>query len=78
MCPDWAFWKVLATYSLTKVAKKFATLFGLLLKEKTVPRSFFGLFCTLFDYCLSSIWSSVTRLGDLLDFGQLYKAFGNN
>ena len=21
---------------------------------------------------------SVTRLGDLLDFGQLYKAFGNN
>ena len=22
--------------------------------------------------------SSVTRLGDLLDFGQVYKAFGNN
>ena len=22
--------------------------------------------------------SSVTRLGDLLDFGQLFKAFGNN
>ena len=22
--------------------------------------------------------SSVTRLGDILDFGQLFKAFGNN
>ena len=27
--------------------------------------------------CLYVI-SSVTRLGDLLDFGQLFKAFGNN
>ena len=25
-----------------------------------------------------SVTSSVTRLGDLLDFGQLFKAFGNN
>ena len=25
-----------------------------------------------------SITNSVTRLGDLLDFGQIYKAFGNN
>ena len=24
------------------------------------------------------ILDSVTRLGDLLDFGQLFKAFGNN
>ena len=24
------------------------------------------------------LMSSVTRLGDLLDFGQLFKAFGNN
>ena len=23
-------------------------------------------------------YTSVTRLGDLLDFGQLFKAFGNN
>ena len=27
---------------------------------------------------LSSFASSVTRMGDLLDFGQLFKAFGNN
>ena len=25
-----------------------------------------------------SLTNSVTRLGDLLDFGQLFKAFGNN
>ena len=25
-----------------------------------------------------SITTNVTRLGDLLDFGQLFKAFGNN
>ena len=25
--------------------------------------------------CLKSSWLSVTRLGDLLDFGQLFKAF---
>ena len=24
------------------------------------------------------VMDSVTRLGDLLDFGQVYKAFGNN
>ena len=24
------------------------------------------------------VWSSVTRLGDLLEFGQIFKAFGNN
>ena len=29
-------------------------------------------------YIIDSAASSVTRLGDLLDFGQLYKAFGNN
>ena len=31
--------------------------------------------------CLGAGWSvgcSVTRLGDLLDFEQLFKAFGNN
>ena len=27
---------------------------------------------------LSSLLSSVTTLGDLLDFGQLFKALGNN
>ena len=27
---------------------------------------------------LLSVMFSVTRLGDLLDFGQLFKAFGNN
>ena len=36
------------------------------------------LLSALFITC--SIWFkvSVTRLGDLLDFGQLFKAFGNN
>ena len=33
-------------------------------------------------YCWSIDWiiptSSVTRLGNLLDFGQVFKAFGNN
>ena len=29
---------------------------------------------------LRQVWSpdSVTRMGDLLDFGQIFKAFGNN
>ena len=27
---------------------------------------------------MQHLGNSVTRLGDLLDFGQLYKAFGNN
>jgi len=27
---------------------------------------------------LDNVESSVTRLGDLLDFGQVFKAFGNN
>ena len=34
-----------------------------------------------FDRSLSSISShksSVTRLGDLFDFGKIYKAYGNN
>ena len=26
----------------------------------------------------NDVASSVTRLGDLLDFGQIFKAFGNN
>ena len=34
------------------------------------------------DNCVAKVFAleigSVTRLGDLLDFGQLFKAFGNN
>ena len=30
------------------------------------------------DHLTTNITASVTRLGDLLDFGQLFKAFGNN
>ena len=30
------------------------------------------------DKHLTELGSSVTRLGDLLDFGQVFKAFGNN
>ena len=31
------------------------------------------------DFCIGNFWVvlSVTRLGDLLDFGQVFKAFGN-
>ena len=32
----------------------------------------------IFKALCSDITSSVTRLGDLLDFGQLFEAFGNN
>ena len=36
----------------------------------------------LVDNCVAKVFAleigSVTRLGDLLDFGQLFKAFGNN
>ena len=34
----------------------------------------------VYDIASWSLWipTSVTRLGDLLDFGQLFKAFGNN
>ena len=35
-------------------------------------------FYVFFFIFKSDIGSSVTRLGDLLDFGQLFKAFGNN
>ena len=28
--------------------------------------------------CYATLGSSVNRLGDLLDFGQVFKAFGNN
>ena len=28
--------------------------------------------------CVISVGSSVTRLGDLLDFGKVFNAFGNN
>ena len=31
-----------------------------------------------FKLQITGVGSSVTRLGDLLDFGQLFKAFGNN
>ena len=31
-----------------------------------------------FESTLTRLLVSVTRLGDLLDFGQLFKAFGNN
>ena len=34
--------------------------------------------CILIGYMDFWIAVSVTRLGDLLDFGQLFKAFGNN
>ena len=38
-----------------------------------------GFYRSKVDYlCPSHTASSVTRLGDLLDFGELYKAFGNN
>ena len=33
---------------------------------------------SLFSLCVKRERGSVTRLGDLLDFGQLFKAFGNN
>ena len=43
---------------------------------------FFGLngLCTVATYQKNqmSMHSSVTRFGDLLDFGQLFKAIGNN
>ena len=29
------------------------------------------------NYVIMSIWTSVNRSGDFLDFGQLFKAFGN-
>ena len=32
----------------------------------------------LFDNCWEKVASSMTRFGDLLDFGQLFKAFDNN
>ena len=32
----------------------------------------------LFSLCTYLFGISVTRLGDLLDFGELFKAFGNN
>ena len=40
----------------------------------------FSLFCTfLHSVCIVlSIPVSVTRFGDLLDFGQVFKPFGNN
>ena len=31
-----------------------------------------------FDVFTEWLWISVTRLGNLLDFGQLFKAFGSN
>ena len=34
--------------------------------------------CDQMDSLIKAVGSSVTRLGDLLDFGQLFKAFGNN
>ena len=61
-----------------KSSQKVCHSFWATFERKNCSSLIFGLFCTLFGYCLSSIWSSVTRLGDLLDFGQLYKAFGNN
>ena len=30
------------------------------------------------EKCYQSVEASVTRLGDLLDFGPLFKEFGNN
>ena len=33
---------------------------------------------TLVVFAILVFTSSVTRLGDLLDFGQLFKAYGNN
>ena len=30
------------------------------------------------NFFIRSVSGSVTRLGDILDFGQLFKAFGNN
>ena len=30
------------------------------------------------NFLVWSLYTSVTRFGDLLDFGQLFKAFGNN
>ena len=35
-------------------------------------------FETVFNYFIGPSLTSVARLGDLLDYGQLFKAFGNN
>ena len=32
----------------------------------------------IMQICVAAVKTSVTRLGDLLDFGQFFKAFGNN
>ena len=48
--------------------------------QQDMPKSTYH--CTQFDLRLwlrnFSLVSSVTRLGDFLEFGQLFKAFGNN
>ena len=33
---------------------------------------------SLYLVCSKEVATSVTRLGDLFDFGQVFKAFGNN
>ena len=39
---------------------------------------FVTVFLTQYTAAVAVAVTSVTRLGDLLDFGQLFKAFGNN
>ena len=36
------------------------------------------IFSAMFNFTIFSFTSSVTRLGNLLDFGPLFKPFGNN
>ena len=44
-------------------------------KHNIMMQQMYGEITPMFDYWVQT---SVTRLGDILNFGQLFKAFGNN